>query len=117
MEQERNTEVSLKPVRLSILLTVMFSLLGYFVYGSINGALAILLLDLVCDLTVLVSVIPFVGCLIQAFLMKMIIPKIAAITGIHLTWLTTAIFWTNLLFGVVVTAIVSIMVLKEILSD
>ena len=39
MEQERNTEVSLKPVRLSILLTVMFSLLGYFVYGSINGAL------------------------------------------------------------------------------
>ena len=98
----------------SILLMVLFSLLGYFVYGGTNGALAILLLSIACYFMAFISVIPFVGCLIQAFLMKMFIPKIATITGIYLTWLTSTIFLVYLLAGIVVTTVFSILALDAI---
>ncbi|MCW3140657.1 MAG: hypothetical protein N2V72_00535 [Methanophagales archaeon] len=99
----------------SILLTALFSLLGYFVYGSINGALGILLLCIACDFVLLISIIPFVGWLIQTFVMKMIvIPGIVALTGIYLTWLTTTIFFVYLAYGIIVTATVSIAILRAL---
>ncbi|RLG33236.1 hypothetical protein DRN97_05560 [Methanosarcinales archaeon] len=115
MEQEGSVKVSFNSVRFSILLTMLFSLLGYFVYGSINGALAILLLCIVCNFMLLISVIPFVGWLIQAFLMKkLVITGIAAITGISLTWLTSAIFWVYLVFGIIISTVTSIVVLTAL---
>jgi len=111
MSKEENVNVSFNSLYSSILLTVLFTLLGYFVYGGIKGGLAILLLTVACDFMLITSIIPFIGWLIQGLLMHWAITDFPALTGFPLTWLTNTIFWVYLAFGIVISIISSIAVL------
>ena len=111
-EESRNISINAFPH--SLLITALFSLLGYFVYGGIKGALAILLLCIVFDFTLFLSLIPFVGWLVQALLMKVAIADILALTCISTTWLTSTIFWVYLVFGIIISIASSLIVLMAL---
>jgi len=111
MSKEENVNVSFDSLYSSILLTALFTLLGYFVYGGIKGALAVLLLTIACDFMLVISVIPFVGWLIQGLIMNWVITNFPALTGFPLTWLTSTVFWVYLAFGILISVISSIVVL------
>jgi len=96
------------------LITALFSLLGYFVYGGIKGALAILLLCIVCDLILFLSMIPFVGWLVQALVMRFAITKILALTCVSTTWLISTIFWVYLVFGIIISIASSLILLMAL---
>jgi fructose-specific phosphotransferase system IIC component len=104
-------------LKISWLFTILWVALGYFVYGGLSGALAILVLSLLFDVVILVSLIPFVGVVIQGLIMNYLIaPWVFGVTSITATWLTTSMFWINIIIGFVLTIIMSIAtiaVLKE----
>ena len=108
---KEDVNISFNSLHWSVLFTMFFTLLGYFVYGGIKGALAILLLTIACDFMLVISIIPFIGWLIQGFLMHWAITDFPALTGFPLTWLTSTIFWVYLVFGIVISTISSIVVL------
>jgi len=114
MSKEENVNVSFNSLYFSILLTVLFTLLGYFVYGGIKGALAILLLTIACNFILMIGIIPFVGWLIQGLIMNWVITNFPALTGFPLTWLTSTIFWVYLAFGILIGIISSIIVLMAL---
>jgi hypothetical protein len=96
-------------LKISWLLTILWVALGYFVYGGFSGALAILVLSLLFSVTILVSLIPFVGVVIQGLIMNYwIVPWTFGVTGITATWLTGIIFWINIIIGLIFTIITSI---------
>jgi hypothetical protein len=93
------------------LLILLWMLLGYFIYGGVDGALAMGLLGLLYALSILISLIPFAGIFIQYYVMiDVIFPYICEITGITATWLTTVMFAVNLIFGILVWIIMSVAV-------
>ena len=94
--------------------TVFFSVLGYFVYGGIEGLMAILALCLFCDLALCLSIIPFGGSIIQAVVMNLISHKLFTILNIYPTWLTTCIFWCYLICGIVITILVTAIVITNL---
>lgn len=90
-----------------ILSTVVFyllvTLLGYFVYGGLNGALGTLLLVIVVSIVSVVSIVPFVGVFIQYYLLtRFVFPYIYSITGLYSTWVTDVILWTFMVIGCIV---------------
>ena len=114
MSKKENVNVSFDSHYSRILLTVLFTLLGYFVYGGIKGALAILLLTIACNFILIIGIIPFVGWLIQGLIMNWVITNFPALTGFPLTWLTSTIFWVYLAFGILISIISSIIVLMAL---
>jgi len=93
--------------------TVLFSVLGYFVYGGVRGLMAVLALCLLCDLTLCLSVIPFGGSVIQAVIMNLISHKLFIILNIYPSWLTTCIFWCYLICGIIITILVTAIVIAN----
>jgi len=85
-------------------LTILFTALGYFVYGGVDGALAVLVLCMLYSLAGLSSLAPFIGFIIQALLMYYFVnPFVFGLTHIAPTWLTDLAFWVYLVMGAVIT--------------
>jgi len=106
--------VTIRTSYFGLFYTVLFSVLGYFVYGGIEGLMAILALCLFCDLALCLSIIPFGGSIIQAVVMNLISHKLFTILNIYPTWLTTCIFWCYLICGIVITILVTAIVITNL---
>jgi len=106
--------VTIKTSYFGLFYTVLFSVLGYFVYGGIEGLMAMLALCLLCDLVLCLSIIPFVGSIIQAVVMNLISHKLFTILNIYPTWLTTCIFWCYLICGIIITILVTAIVVANL---
>ena len=105
--------VTIKTSYIGLLYTVLFSVLGYFVYGGVRGLMAMLALCLFYDLVLCLSIIPFVGSIIQAVAMNLISYKLFTILSIYPSWLTTCIFWCYLVCGIVITILVTAIVIAN----
>jgi len=106
--------VTIKTSYFSLFYTVLFSVLGYFVYDGIRGIMAILAFCLLYDLALCLSIIPFGGSIIQAVVMNLISHKLFIILGIHPSWLTTCMFWCYLICGIVITILVTAIVIANL---
>lgn len=91
---------------------IVIAILAWFVYGTLNGVLAMLLLEIVISISLLIALIPFVGILFMYLLSEMyIIPNILSFTHIEYTWLVDAIKIFAYVIGFFITAITTFMVL------
>ena len=106
--------VTIRTSYFGLFYTVLFSVLGYFVYGGIEGLMAVLALCLFYDLALCLSIIPFGGSIIQAVVMNLISHKLFTILNIYPTWLTTCIFWCYLVCGIVITILVTAIVIANL---
>ena len=62
--------------------TIFFSALGYFVYGGLQGALAVFILTFSLGILAIAGLIPVVGNIIYWNVAKgMLMPKIFVLTG------------------------------------
>lgn len=95
-------------------LSIVFSVLAYFVYGnSISAMLGMLILVIGSFLTTLLSLIPFVGVIIAYFTNTIYTyPAIMDFVGITPTWLTNLLLIFHTALGVILTAITSYVVLN-----
>ena len=94
--------------------TILFSVLGYFVYGGVRGLMAMLALCLLYDLVLCLSVISFGGCITQAIVMYLVSHKLFGILSIYPSWLTTCVFWCYLICGIVITILVTAIVIANL---
>jgi len=90
--------------------TVLFAIIGYFVYGGLDGMLAMLLFILATELFACLGFIPIVGPLFYiGSVQYLVYPVIFEITGITSTWLTELVFFVGLaesiLFTVLMTSV------------
>ena len=106
--------VTIRTSYFGLFCTVLFSVLGYFVYGGIEGLMAMLALCFFYDLALCLSIIPFGGSIIQAVVMNLISHKLFTILNIYPTWLTTCIFWCYLVCGIVITILVTAIVIANL---
>ena len=106
--------VTIRTSYFGLFYTVLFSVLGYFVYGGIEGLMAVLALCLLYDLASCLSVIPFGGCIIQAVVMNLLSHKLFTILNIYPSWLTTCVFWCYLICGILITILVTAIVIATL---
>ncbi|MCK9577133.1 MAG: hypothetical protein M0R51_14610 [Clostridia bacterium] len=89
-----------------LLMTLFWCVLGYFVYDGINGAIAIFALSFLYSAAALISIIPGIGIIIQYYVsIYLILPFIIELTGITVSWLTTAMLVVSMIYGVIITII------------
>ena len=113
---EKYREYAYGGIGIDILLILLFSALGYFVYHGVDGALAMLILTILYALATLLSLIPFAGAFFQWLVMTYAIrPFVFHLTHIYSTWLTSAAFWVYLGLGIIITLIMSLIVLAILL--
>jgi len=87
---------------------MLFAILGYFVYGGIDGALGMILSDMLLSLTALLGFIPVVGVVLYwVTANNIVMPAIFNLTGLHSTWLTTILVYFGLAVSILATLISS----------
>jgi hypothetical protein len=94
-------------------LMLVFAILGYFTYGGINGALAIIAVYFLVSFAAVLSIIPYAGIFVQNYVTtEYVFPYLFSITGIYPTVLTDAIYVFFLVIGIflwiVITAVASV---------
>lgn len=91
---------------------ILAAILGYFVYNqTLAGAFGSVLLCIVLEASIFISVIPFAGVFVQAFVnINFLIPGVLGFTGLWDTWLVTLMFAVSTAFGILVTIVVSGMI-------
>lgn len=91
-----------------LVLLLLFTALGYFVYGK-DGAVAMFVLGVFYSLSMLIAIIPFIGCFVQATLMKYIIwVYVSELVNISPSLLTLCMFWCFVVYGIIITIATSI---------
>jgi hypothetical protein len=86
--------------------------LGYFVYGGMNGALAMVVVWFIYQLCLLLALIPFIGVFIQAFVtFNYAWPWVAQLTSVGASWLTTLMFVVSVILGIMVTIATSLLLM------
>ncbi len=96
---------------LTLELLVMFTLFGYFEYGTFNGAAGAALFWIVVGWAALFGIIPIAGNIVQYWVMSdWLMPKLFAFTGIAPSWITSLVFWSSMAVGVLcsITVVVGI---------
>jgi hypothetical protein len=90
-----------RSIRVGILILLLIcTAVGYF-YGGATGGLAILILGISYWLSVTISRIPFIGIVIQYFVMAFIF-QLAEGYGVMSTGLTSFVFYTFIILGLIV---------------
>lgn len=93
-------------------LTILFSVLGYFVYGNWEGALAVFVFSFIIGIIKYLGIIPILGPILYWIIAKgLVIPKIFELTGIYGTWLTGLIFWLGFTISMIVTIFILALIL------
>lgn len=91
---------------------IVIAILAWFVYGTISGVLAMILLEIVIMFSVLIALIPFIGIFLMYGLSEAyIIPSVLSFTRIEYTWLVTAIKIFAYIIGFILTIITTFVVL------
>jgi len=99
-----------------ILLTM---LLGYLVYGY-EGILFMLALLILLSITLIPSIIPFIGAYFTYIINLRIIELLLETTGLELTWIVSLFFWMFIILGIINTIVVTgmlIVIIFLILTD
>lgn len=87
--------------------SAIVAILGYFVYGNIEGAIGAWLIYIVVGMGVLLCIVPIIGFFVYYFLAKYwIIPKLLILTNLHQTWLISLIFYVDLAIGLILTVLI-----------
>lgn len=99
-------------------LTIFFTVLGYFVYGkTFTGALGTFVYTYAIGLCAFSGLIPIVGPFIFYYLGKVWLePRIFALTGIHSTWLTQFLFWSDFVIVSILMVILTIYLVIKIVE-
>jgi len=112
---DKKTNVQVNPLygfAVVIMEAAIFGLLGEFWYGS-GGFMAMAVLSIVCGLAVMLSLVPFVGVGLEAYVLWWwVLPMVLMRSGLDASWLTTLIVWLNLGIGLVITAVMSYVSVK-----
>jgi hypothetical protein len=91
---------------------LFWAALGYFVYGGLDGALAVFILSFLYGLCLFLALIPFAGAAIQYLVMdRLVTPWVFSLARIEPTWLTALMFWVTLAEGAVFTLLTSLAVI------
>ena len=88
---------------------IVFAAFGYFVYGGINGAFAMIVLLAVYWMSLIFALIPAVGFIVQGLAIHIFIwPLVAEFTGIEPTWLTLLALVFVWSLGIMVTWVMTV---------
>ncbi len=95
--------------------TILLLLLSYFVYNKdINMVLGMLLLSIVSGFSIIISVIPGVGFLALYYVnLNYLYPNIFQFTGLYETWVTTILFWAQIVTGAIISTIMLYQIIKK----
>lgn len=92
-----------------VILLILFAIIGYFIYGGIDGALAITAYCILSYIAIVVALIPFGGFPLQWILTRWVIePWIFEVTGIWATNLTMVIQILVFIAGLIICIIMSV---------
>lgn len=94
--------------------SILMAALGYFVYDSVSGAIAVFILSLTASFTIILGIIPVAGAIAQYFVLKVLFSFIFNLTDITSTWLSSLIFYLNLAGGVILTLVVTVFIIYKI---
>ena len=91
---------------------IIFGILGYFVYDrSIDAAIGVVAISIAVGLITMLSLIPIIGWIASTLISYYwAIPAMLEIIGLEHTWLITTIFWLNVLLGLVMTILMTIVI-------
>lgn len=93
----------------SLIVILLIAVIGYFVYGTIDGALAIFILTTLGGFVAILGLIPFVGAILTYFVyIDFMQPFVFSLTGIGATWLTLVLYWFYMILSVILTVATSI---------
>ena len=96
----------------SVVISTIFACIGYFVYGGIEGFIAVFAISFIVPAFISIcSLIPVFGLIGSALIAYYwLLPGLFNLTGIYWTWLIAAIFGISILWGFIVTAVMVAMV-------
>ena len=101
----------------TILFTLLWMVLGYFIYGNMIGALAMGLIYLVISTIMIISLIPIIGWIFAICLNHFIvIPEILNLTGLHHTWIIYIIEGVSYLMGFMLTVFAILCIISFIIG-
>ena len=86
----------------------LWGCVGYFIYGDVNGALALAFFSAVSGLTVILGVIPVIGN-IGTFLACNYI-QMWLLNYVSMSWAISTIFWMNMIFSGLISLVIVILV-------
>ncbi len=82
--------------------TLIWTLIAYFVYGSVELALSVALFNILLSVALLLSIVPVVGTPIYYFIATVkIIPFVYSVTQLYPTWITRWIFGLNMIGAII----------------
>jgi len=88
---------------------ILIIILSWFVYGTWSGVLSMLLLYIVLGISLIISIIPFIGIILMYIISESwTIPTILSFTNTEYTWIVTLIKVLIYIFGFIITAAISI---------
>ena len=87
------------------LLTIAGTILGYFVYGGLDGALGVFLLGILGGFTALLGFIPFIGPYLTHITWNYLFVYLQGLTGIWATYITTVFWFIAMLCSSILTII------------
>ena len=97
--------------------TIVWALIAYFVYGSLELALSVALFNVVLSVTLILCIIPVIGAPLYYILATSgMIPFVYSVTPLYPTWVTRWIFGLNMVGAAIIWMIVIIAV-KGLLSE
>jgi len=91
------------------IIMILIVILSWFVYGAWSGVLSMLLLYIVLGISLIISIIPFIGIILMYIISESwTIPTILSFTNTEYTWIVTAIKIFIYICGFIITAATSI---------
>lgn len=94
---------------------IVSAILGYFVYGTLEGVLAIILLFILTGVINILSVIPIIGWIASIVInWFIVIPRILSFTGLEMTWLVCGIFTYQVVIGFILTGVAIVWIIAKV---
>lgn len=94
---------------------IVSAILGYFIYGTLEGVLAIILLFIITGAINILSIIPLIGWIASIVInWFIVIPRILSFTGIEMTWLVWGIFAYQVLLGFILTGVAIVWIISKV---
>lgn len=115
MQEQREVTIALLTIlSATAIVSIIAYALGWFVYGSPNGGLAIILLCVIYGCCSVLAAIPLIGFIIDGYvLLNIAWPAVSQFGMIEASWLTTIIFVLYILYGFFITANTTMMAMER----
>ncbi len=104
------TELARALPRLLIMLDVLYTALGYFVYHGLDGVFTMLALIALYEVAAILALVPYgIGAIAQGLVMWLVIdPLVFSITHTQPTWLVTTAFATYVIIGTATSLLMTV---------